>query len=298
VRVRTATLEQPSTADADVLDDTDVLTWWGHRATTRSTTRSSRGARAVLGGMGLLGAALGALLEDLTRCSGTPCACAGATTGERELVWTVDPSHPIAAGVPQPIVIDAQEMYGEPFDIPAPRRAVFISSFAGGEVFRGVLRSRGRGDLLLQPGRPGLPRLPPPRRAAGARQLPPSRASPTRTAAALLHVEAARQRRGGAGSRRSIPARTATTKERDQRPHGQREGHALARQRLPDERGQEHPDAHAGTEPMSATMMLSVAHHAPRLAPAHADRAQHAQLARALEDRQHERVDDPETGSR
>ena len=52
-------------------------------------------------------------------------------------MWTVDPAHPIAAGIPHPIVIEAHEMYGEHFDIPAPDELVFISSFAGGEVFRG-----------------------------------------------------------------------------------------------------------------------------------------------------------------
>src|SRR5437763_2574144 len=57
--------------------------------------------------------------------------------GEHEVIWTVNPSHPIAVGVPQPIVIPHQEMYGEFFDIPPPDELVFISSFAGGEVFRG-----------------------------------------------------------------------------------------------------------------------------------------------------------------
>jgi trehalose utilization protein len=64
-------------------------------------------------------------------------------------VWTVDPGHPIAAGVPQPIVIEAQEMYGEHFDIPAPDELVFVSSFAGGEVFRGgCCFRRGRGRIF------------------------------------------------------------------------------------------------------------------------------------------------------
>ena len=52
-------------------------------------------------------------------------------------MWTVEPSHPIAAGVPNPIEIEAQEMYGEPFAIPRPDELIFISSFTGGEVFRG-----------------------------------------------------------------------------------------------------------------------------------------------------------------
>ena len=59
------------------------------------------------------------------------------------------PAHPIAAGVPQPIVIDAHEMYGEHFDIPAPDELVFISSFAGGEVFRGgCCFARGAGRIF------------------------------------------------------------------------------------------------------------------------------------------------------
>ena len=58
-----------------------------------------------------------------------------------------------------------QEMYGEYFDIPTPDELVFISSFDGGEVFRSgcCLHARARAGLLLQPRRPGVPRLPPPR---------------------------------------------------------------------------------------------------------------------------------------
>jgi trehalose utilization protein len=61
----------------------------------------------------------------------------------------VNPTHPIAAGVPSPIVIDAQEMYGEYFDIPAPDELVFVSSFTGGEVFRsGCTFRRGHGKVV------------------------------------------------------------------------------------------------------------------------------------------------------
>ena len=52
-------------------------------------------------------------------------------------------------GVPHPIVIDRQEMYGEYFDIPRPDEEVFLSTFAGGEVFRsGVAYRRGRGRVF------------------------------------------------------------------------------------------------------------------------------------------------------
>ena len=64
-------------------------------------------------------------------------------------VWTVKPSHPIAEGVDSPIVIPEQEMYGELFDIPDPDDLIFISSFAGGEVFRsGVTFTRGKGRIF------------------------------------------------------------------------------------------------------------------------------------------------------
>jgi trehalose utilization protein len=84
-----------------------------------------------------------------TRLMGTTCSLKWRGDGERELVWTVDPRHPIAAGVPSPIVIPEQEMYGEFFDIPEPDELVFISNFAGGEVFRsGVTYRRGNGRVF------------------------------------------------------------------------------------------------------------------------------------------------------
>ena len=87
--------------------------------------------------MGLLALHSAHYSKVFQRLLGTSCSLRWRNDGERELVWTVDPAHPIAAGVPHPIVIDAHEMYGEHFDIPAPDELVFVSSFAGGEVFRG-----------------------------------------------------------------------------------------------------------------------------------------------------------------
>ena len=138
-RVRTATLEQPEHGlPPAVLDDTDVLTWWGHVAHDQvDDAVVDRVHDAVLGGMGLLVLHSGHFAKIFQRLLGTSCTLRWRNDGERELVWCVAPAHPIAAGVPQPIVIDAQEMYGEHFDIPVPDELVFVSSFAGGEVFRG-----------------------------------------------------------------------------------------------------------------------------------------------------------------
>ena len=139
VRVRIATLQEPEHGlTPEVLDDTDVLTWWGHAAHGEvQDAVVDRVQAAVLGGTGLLVLHSGHESKIFRRLLGTSCSLRWRNDGERELVWTVDPAHPIAAGVPHPIVIEAQEMYGEQFDIPAPDELVFISSFAGGEVFRG-----------------------------------------------------------------------------------------------------------------------------------------------------------------
>src|SRR4051794_4753820 len=55
VRVRTARLNQPEHGlTAQVLEETDVLTWWGHAAHDEVDAIVARVHDAVLGGMGLL----------------------------------------------------------------------------------------------------------------------------------------------------------------------------------------------------------------------------------------------------
>ena len=149
--VRTAVMQEPEHGLTDsVLAETDVLTWWGHAAHAEvDDAVVARVHQAVLDGMGLLALHSAHYSKIFTRLMGTDCGLRWRNEGERELVWTVNPSHPIAHGVPHPIVIDAQEMYGEPFGIPQPDELVFISSFAGGEVFRGgCCYSRGRGRIF------------------------------------------------------------------------------------------------------------------------------------------------------
>ena len=137
--VRIATLDEPEHGLTEkVLAETDVLTWWGHAAHERVEDRIvDRVQERVLDGMGLVVLHSGHRSKIFMRLMGTSCRLRWREMGEREAVWTVSPSHPIASGVPQPIVIPHQEMYGEFFDIPPPDELVFISSFEGGEVFRG-----------------------------------------------------------------------------------------------------------------------------------------------------------------
>lgn len=157
----TATLDQPEHGlPSAVLDHTDVLLWWGHLAHDQVSDEVAQRVRdRVLGGMGLIVLHSGHFSKVFRGLMGTTCALQWRNEGERELVWTIAPAHPIAAGVDQPIVIAEQEMYGEPFDIPEPDELVFISSFSGGEVFRsGVTFRRGRGRIFyFSPGDEAYP---------------------------------------------------------------------------------------------------------------------------------------------
>jgi trehalose utilization protein len=151
VLVRTATQDQPEHGLTDeVLRSTDVLTWWGHaRHAGVDDAVVARVQQRVLGGMGLLVLHSAHYSKIFVKLMGTTCSLAWRNAAETELVWTVSPGHPIARGIPQPIVVTEHEMYGEYFDIPAPDELIFISSFAGGEVFRsGCCWRRGKGKIF------------------------------------------------------------------------------------------------------------------------------------------------------
>ena len=159
--VRTATLDDPEHGlSEEVLAATDVLTWWGHAAHAEVADEVvERVHRHVLSGMGLVVLHSGHWSKIFTRLMGTTCTLRWRNEHDRELVWTVDPTHPIAQGVPHPIVIDEDEMYGEYFDVPAPDELIFISSFSGGEVFRsGCTWRRGHGRIFyFKPGDQAYP---------------------------------------------------------------------------------------------------------------------------------------------
>jgi trehalose utilization protein len=151
VQVRTATLDQPEHGLTDeVLGSTDVLTWWGHaRHAAVDDAVVAKVHERVLGGMGLLALHSAHFSKIFIKLMGTSCSLSWRDSGDTELVWNVSPSHPISQGVPQPIVIEEQEMYGEYFDIPAPDEQVFLSTFTGGEVFRsGCTWRRGKGKVF------------------------------------------------------------------------------------------------------------------------------------------------------
>jgi trehalose utilization protein len=159
--VRTATLDDPEHGlTEDMLAATDVLTWWGHAAHAEvSDEVVERVHRHVLSGMGLVVLHSGHWSKIFTKLMGTTCTLRWRSEHDRELIWTVDPTHPITRGVPHPLIIEEDEMYGEFFDIPAPDELVFISSFSGGEVFRsGCTFRRGHGKIFyFRPGDQDFP---------------------------------------------------------------------------------------------------------------------------------------------
>lgn len=148
--VRTATLDQPEHGlTEEILEQTDVLTWWGHVGHHLvSDDVVDRVHARVLSGMGLVVLHSGHWSKIFTRLMGTTCALRWRDD-DREIVYTVNPGHPIARNVPPVFVIPQQEMYGEFFDIPQPDALVFISGFSGGEVFRsGCCFTRGQGRIF------------------------------------------------------------------------------------------------------------------------------------------------------
>jgi trehalose utilization protein len=162
VEVRTATLDEPEHGlSADVLARTDVLTWWGHKAHDRvSDSIVDRVQRRVLEGMGLVVLHSAHASKIFCRLMGTSCMLRWREAAERERIWIVDPSHPIADGLEGEFFeLPHTEMYGEYFDIPRPDEVIFISWYEGGEVFRsGCTFRRGKGKVFyFSPGHETFP---------------------------------------------------------------------------------------------------------------------------------------------
>ena len=86
------------------------------------------------------------------RLTGTNCTLKWREAAERERLWVVERSHPIAAGLDEYFELPHEEMYGERFDIPKPDATVFNFWFEGGEVFRsGCCWQRGHGRVISMP---------------------------------------------------------------------------------------------------------------------------------------------------
>jgi trehalose utilization protein len=143
------------------LDQTDVPVWWGHAAHDKvDDAIAERVQQRVWQGMGLIVLHSGHHSKPFKRLLGTAANLHWREAGERERLWVVAPSHPIASGLTNEFFELAHtEMYGEFFDIPPPEELVFISWFEGGEVFRsGCTFRRGKGRIFyFRPGHETFP---------------------------------------------------------------------------------------------------------------------------------------------
>ena len=159
--IRTATLDMPEHGlSEEVLNETDVLIWWGHVAHAKVSEEVAERVKArVLDGMGLIVLHSGHLSKPFVKLMGTVCRSKWRENDEKERIWVIEPSHPIAEGLPEYIELEKEETYGERFEIPAPDELVFISWFSGGEVFRsGCCYKRGLGKVFyFRPGHEEYP---------------------------------------------------------------------------------------------------------------------------------------------
>ncbi|HEU5140091.1 MAG TPA: ThuA domain-containing protein [Bacillales bacterium] len=159
--VKTATLDEPEHGlTKEVLEETDVLLWWGHTAHGEvSDEVVDRIHQRILDGMGLIVLHSGHFSKIFKRLMGTSCDLKWREAGEKERVWVIDPSHPIAEGIGEYFELEHEEMYGEHFDIPAPEELVLASWFEGGELFRsGCTYRRGKGKIFyFRPGHEEYP---------------------------------------------------------------------------------------------------------------------------------------------
>ncbi|MEK3889785.1 ThuA domain-containing protein [Bacillus sp. FSL K6-3431] len=158
---KTATLDEPEHGlTEEVLKNTDVLFWWGHLAHGEVDDEVvNRVHERVLQGMGLVVLHSGHFSKIFKKLMGTSCDLKWREADEKERLWVVDPTHPIAEGIGEYIELEKEEMYGEHFDIPAPDELVFLSWFEGGEVFRsGCTYKRGNGKIFyFRPGHETYP---------------------------------------------------------------------------------------------------------------------------------------------
>ncbi len=156
LEIRTATLDDPDHGiPNEVLDNTDVLVWWGHMH--HDKVSDDRVAyiqkRVYAGGMGFVACHSAHHSKPFRALVG---ATGNLSWGDdcREIVWNLKPTHPIAAGVPDHFDLELEELYAEPFYIPTPDDLIFGAWYETGHIFRaGCTFTSGAGKIFyFQPG--------------------------------------------------------------------------------------------------------------------------------------------------
>lgn len=148
LEITLAALDDPAQGLPDeVLDNTDVLIWWGHCAHKAvDDALVERINLRVQRGMGMLFLHSAHESKPFKRVIGTT---GGLTWGrtQRCIVWNLAPAHPITAGIPAHFEL-FEELYSEPFFIPKPDDLLFGTWYEDGNIFRGgATWTRGLGKV-------------------------------------------------------------------------------------------------------------------------------------------------------
>jgi len=163
ISVKVATQEEPENGLTDkILDETDVLIWWGHIWHNNVLDSvCDKVCNRVLQGMGIIFLHSANESKPFKKLMGTTCALRRREDGLNERLRTVSPTHPITYGVPDTFLLEQEEQFGEFFDIPTPDELIYLGWFAGGEAFRsGCTFRRGYGKIFyFQPGHETFPTL-------------------------------------------------------------------------------------------------------------------------------------------
>ena len=161
MKITLAALDDPDQGLPDeVLNNTDVLLWWGHmnHGEVKDDLVERIRQRVYVGGMGFIA------LHSAHHSK--PFRAIVGTTGnllwgdnQKEIIWNIMPSHPIAAGIAAHFELPEEELYAEPFQIPQPDAHIFEGWYEHGYVFRtGCTFLRGAGRVFyFQPGHETCP---------------------------------------------------------------------------------------------------------------------------------------------
>lgn len=162
--VYTATQDEAYNGLTDeLLDKTDVLIWWSKNWDNEILNSvADKVVSRIQHGMGAIFLHSGKNSKPFLRLMGTSCKTkevAWGENGEREKLYVVSPTHPIAEGIPNGYLIPGEEPYCEYFDVPKPDETVFLGGFENGACVRaGMTFTRGTGKIFyFQPGHDTFP---------------------------------------------------------------------------------------------------------------------------------------------
>lgn len=161
MEVSLAALDDPDQGLTDErLENIDVLLWWGHLAHREVSDELAKKIRHRIykGKMGLIALHSAHQAKPFCYTVGTEGDLSWGRN-QKEIIWNMMPSHPIAAGIPDHFCLESEELYSEPFYIPNPDALVFCGWYEDGYIMRsGACFTCGAGKVFyFQPGHETCP---------------------------------------------------------------------------------------------------------------------------------------------